>query len=139
MVKTPKLYFYDVGLASRLLGIQQEAQIRTHPLRGNLFENMVVADLLKTQLNQGVDASMFFWRDRAGHEIDLLLENGIHLQAIEIKSGETFISSWLDNLNKWRSFAGNQNISTGICYGGNWSGVRSEVNIRPWHTLSKVF
>ena len=139
MVKTPKLYFYDVGLASRLLGIQEEAQIRTHPLRGNLFENMVVADLLKTQSNQGVDASMFFWRDRAGHEIALLLENGIYLQAIEIKSGETFISSWLDNLNKWRSIAGNQNISTGICYGGNWSGVRSEVNVRAWHNMSKIF
>ena len=139
MVKTPKLYFHDIGLACRLLGIQEEDQIRTHPLRGNLFENMVVADLLKTQINQGVDASMFFWRDRAGHEIDLLLENGIHLQAMEIKSGETFITSWLDNLNKWRSFASSQNISTGICYGGNWSGVRSDVIVRSWHSMSKIF
>ena len=139
MVKTPKLYFYDVGLASRLLGIQEEAQIRTHPLRGNLFENMVVAEVFKTQLNQGVDASMFFWRDRAGLEIDLILENGMNLQAIEIKSGETFIPSWLGSLNKWRSFAGNQKINTGLCYGGNWTGVRSDVYVRSWHSMSKIF
>ena len=74
IVKTPKLYFYDVGLACRLLGIQEESQINTHPLRGSLFENMVVTDLLKTRLNQGIDPSMFFWRDSAGLEIDLILE-----------------------------------------------------------------
>ena len=138
IVKTPKLYFYDVGLACRLLGIQEESQIKTHPLRGSLFENMVVTDLLKTRLNQGIDPSMFFWRDSAGLEIDLILENGSDLQPIEIKSGETFTASWLDNLKKWRSLAGNSSTQPTLCYGGKWSGKRSEVNVLPWHEIVQI-
>ena len=138
IVKTPKLYFYDVGLACRLLGIQEESQIKTHPLRGSLFENMVVTDLLKTRLNQGIDPSMFFWRDSAGLEIDLILENGSNLQPIEIKSGETFTASWLNNLNKWRSLAGNSSTQPTLCYGGNWTGQRSEVKVLPWHEIVQM-
>ena len=138
IVKTPKLYFYDVGLACRLLGIQEESQINTHPLRGSLFENMVVTDLLKTRLNQGIDPSMFFWRDSAGLEIDLILENGNQLQPIEIKSGETFTASWLNNLNKWCSLAANNSTQPMLCYGGSWTGQRSEVKVLPWHEVVQM-
>jgi predicted AAA+ superfamily ATPase len=137
IVKTPKLYFYDVGLACRLLGIQEESQINTHPLRGSLFENMVVTDLLKTRLNQGIDPSMFFWRDSAGLEIDLILENGNQLQPIEIKLGETFTASWLNNLNKWCSLAANSTQPM-LCYGGSWTGQRSEVKVLPWHEVVQM-
>ena len=138
IVKTPKLYFYDVGLACRLLGIQEESQIKTHPLRGSLFENMVVTDLLKTRLNQGIDPSMFFWRDSAGLEIDLILEDGNNLQPIEIKSGETFTASWLNNLNKWCSLAANSSTQPTLCYGGSWTGKRSEVKVLPWHEIVQM-
>ena len=137
IVKTPKLYFYDVGLACRLLGIQEESQINTHPLRGSLFENMVVTDLLKTRLNQGIDPSMFFWRDSAGLEIDLIIENGNQLQPIEIKLGETFTASWLNNLNKWCSLAANSTQPM-LCYGGSWTGQRSEVKVLPWHEVVQM-
>lgn len=138
IVKTPKLYFYDVGLACRLLGIQEEDQIKTHPLRGSLFENMVVTDLLKTSLNHGIDPSMFFWRDSAGLEIDLILESGNKLQPIEIKSGETFTASWLNNLNKWCSLAANKGTQPTLCYGGSWTGKRSEIKVLPWHEIHQM-
>ena len=133
IVKTPKLYFYDVGLACRLLGIQEESQIDTHPLRGNLFENMVVADILKTRFNHGVDPQMFFWRDHSGLEIDLIIERGNRLQPLEIKTGETFNLSWLKNLNAWYLLAKAKSTKPTLCYGGNWSGIRSDVHIHNWH------
>ena len=139
IVKTPKLYFYDVGLACRLLGIQEESQIRTHPLRGNLFENMIVADVLKHRFNQGVDPQLFFWRDKSGLEIDLLVEQGNLLRPIEIKSGETFNSSWLKNLNAWSLLAKSQSTQPTICYGGSWSGTRSNVHVQNWHQFCQEF
>ncbi len=137
LVKTPKLYFYDVGLACRLLGIQEEAQVNTHPLRGNLFENLVVADVLKSKLNQGLDSQMFFWRNRAGFEIDLIMDKGNQLHPIEIKSGETLHTSWLQTLRKWAELANGSSERPTLCYGGNWSGIRSEISVTPWHLLSK--
>ena len=133
IVKTPKLYFYDTGLACRLLGIQEESQVRTHPLRGNLFENMIIADVLKTKFNQGVDPRIFFWRNNLGLEIDLIIERGNRLQPIEIKSGETFNSAWLKNLNAWSRLAIDKSTKPTLCYGGSWSGVRSDVDVQNWH------
>ena len=133
IVKTPKLYFYDTGLASRLLGIEEECQMRTHPLRGNLFENMIIADVLKTKFHQGQDPRMFFWRDNSGLEIDLVMERGIQLQPIEIKSGETFNTAWLKNLNAWSLLANDKIKNPTLCYGGNWSGMRSDVHVHNWH------
>ena len=89
LVKTPKLYFHDTGLAAWLLGIESAAQVTTHPLRGALFETWVVADYLKQRLNTARPSNLSFWRDRSGHEVDLLVEQGGQTQAIEIKSGAT--------------------------------------------------
>ena len=133
VVKTPKLYFHDVGLACRLLGIQEEGQLRTHPLRGSLFENMVVSDVLKSRYNHGMDPQIYFWRDNTGLEIDLILDTGDHLRPVEIKSGETFTASWLDNLLKWTTIARADSTQPALVYGGNWSGTRSGVIVRPWH------
>ena len=137
LVKTPKLYFYDVALACRLISIQELDQISTHPLRGNLFENLVIADVLKSKLNKGTDTPLFFWRDNAGLEIDLLLDHGRQLQPIEIKSGETLNTSWFNTLQKWNSLAKSTSDSATLCYGGNWTGRRSEINVRPWHLLGQ--
>lgn len=135
IVKTPKLYFYDVGLASRLLGIEEESQMRTYPLRGNLFENMIVADVLKTKLNQGMDPRMFFWRDNSGLEIDLVIERGNRLRPIEIKSGETFNTAWLKSLEAWSLLAKDKEDKPTLCYGGNWSGTRSGIHVHNWHVF----
>ena len=98
LVKAPKLYFYDTGLAASLLGLDRAEQITTHYLRGNLFENMVVSEYLKSFLFQGRIPPLTYWRDNAQHEVDLLVETGSGLQAIEIKAGATMRSSFFDGL-----------------------------------------
>ncbi len=89
LVKTPKLYFYDVGLAAYLIGIERADQVATHPLRGPLFENTVVVEVLKHRFNRGLSSNLSFFRDSRGLECDLLFETGSGLGAIEIKSGAT--------------------------------------------------
>ena len=100
LVKSPKLYFYDVGLASYLIGIEHARQIATHPLRGPLFENAVVLEVLKHRFNRGRRSNLFFYRDGSGLECDLLLENGHGMAAMEIKSGATVASDWFVTLNR---------------------------------------
>lgn len=100
MVKSPKLYFYDVGLASHLIGIEHAGQVSTHPLRGPLFENGVVVEALKHRFNQGRRSNLSFFRDARGLECDLLYEVGNRVAAIEIKSGATIASDSFDGLKR---------------------------------------
>ena len=100
LVKTPKLYFHDVGLASHLIGIEHAGQIGTHPLRGSLFENAVVVEVLKHRFNRGRRSNLTFFRDSGGLECDLLYETGSGMGAIEAKSGATVASDWFDSLNR---------------------------------------
>ena len=94
LVKSPKFYFYDVGLAGYLIGIQNADQVTTHPLRGALFENLVVSEALKHRFNRGRDFNLSFFRDSRGLECDLLYETGRGIHAIEIKSGATVASDY---------------------------------------------
>ena len=98
LVKTPKLYFYDVGLVSYLLGIENQMQMSRDPLRGALFENLVVSEILKSRFNKGKESNLFFYRDSNGNEIDVLQKNGNEFIAIEIKSANTFNSAFLKNM-----------------------------------------
>ncbi|MCW8917601.1 MAG: DUF4143 domain-containing protein [Gammaproteobacteria bacterium] len=83
LVKTPKLYFLDTGLANWLLGIQNSEQLTTHVQRGALFETWAISELLKTRYNAGETSNLYFWRDRFGHEADLLIDHGTHLLPLE--------------------------------------------------------
>lgn len=98
LVKTPKIYFTDVGLAAWLIGIKSAEMAGRDPLIGNLFENMVVMEALKTRLNAGNAPDLYFFRDQRGFEIDLLLNDNHKLHPFEIKSGRTFVSDWTKNL-----------------------------------------
>ncbi len=100
LVKSPKLYFYDAGLASHLIGIEHAGQLSTHPLRGPLFENAVVAEVLKHRFNRGQRSNLSFFRDTQGLECDLLYETGNGFRAIEIKSGATIASDYFDALKR---------------------------------------
>ena len=100
LVKSPKLYFYDAGLASHLIGIEHAGQMSTHPLRGPLFENAVVAEVLKHRFNRGQRSNLSFFRDTQGLECDLLYETGNGFGAIEIKSGATIASDYFDALKR---------------------------------------
>lgn len=101
IVKTPKLYFYDTGLACSLLGITSPEQLDMHFLRGGLFENMVVNQFVKDGLNRGAMPDLTFWRDSSGIEVDLVETNGLEQHGYEIKSGNTFTASFFDGLKKW--------------------------------------
>ncbi|MCC6658733.1 MAG: ATP-binding protein [Rhodocyclaceae bacterium] len=119
LVKAPKLYFLDTGLAAWLLGIRGVGDIAIHALRGALFETLVVGEFLKHRWIAGQPADLYFWRDSAGHEVDLLFETGGKLQAVEIKSGMTFASDWLDGTRRWRDFAGRETHDPWIIHGGD--------------------
>ena len=120
LVKTPKLYFYDTGLASWLMGIRSEEQLAIHPLRGNLFENMVINDFYKHFYNHGERADLYFYRDQGQHEVDLLqlLPDGT-LNAYEIKSGKTFRTDYFDGLHYLQKVLGDKLTSTTVLYDGN--------------------
>jgi uncharacterized protein len=139
LVKMPKLYMSDVGLAAALMGIQNEEQVKSHPLRGALFETMVVNEFLKNRFNVGNREPLYFWRDNVGVEVDLILERGNELAAVEIKSGMTVASDSFDNLVKWQKYAkdrGNfSGIYPGLVYGGATRFTRQDVDVLPWSLL----
>jgi predicted AAA+ superfamily ATPase len=121
LVKTPKLYFLDAGLAAWLLGIRDARAIATHAMRGALFETFVIGEFIKQRHNAGQPAELYFWRDNIGHEIDLLFETGDKLQPVEIKSGVTFSYSWLDAAKRWKAFAGDASLDPWVIHGGDRS------------------
>jgi len=118
LVKMPKLYFYDSGLVSWLLGIRTSEQMETHPLRGNIFENFVIAELVKSQCNQAEPRNLYFWRDSNGNEVDIIAEHGNKLMPIEIKSGKTVNRDFFSGLEKWQSLAGDRVLSPTLIHGG---------------------
>ena len=117
-VKAPKVYFTDVGLASHLLGIREASQVDRDPLFGGLFENMVIADVLKRRLNEGLEPDMYFVRDYKGFEVDLLVENGRTVDLYEIKSSVSFNASFADNVERLAEVIPNVRRKT-VVYSGD--------------------
>jgi predicted AAA+ superfamily ATPase len=118
LIKSPKLYFADTGLACHLLGIDTVDQLRNDSLYGNLFENWVVVELMKFRWNQGMDHKLYFYRDVNGKEIDLLFQQGSRLIPIEIKSGKTFSPSFLDGLRYFHEQAPQKALDGALIYSG---------------------
>ncbi len=118
LVKSPKIYFYDTGLVCFLLGIENEQQLATHPLRGALFENMVVLEFFKSRYNRGKLPNLYFYRDKSQNEVDLIEEKGTKLFAYEIKSAKAFTKSFVKNLDYFRKVAGDDVVSTQVIYDG---------------------
>ena len=114
LIKTPKIYFYDVGLVCFLLGIKTAQQVETHPLRGQIFENMVVCEFLKQQYNQGQDNNLYFYRDKGQHEVDLIQEDGINLSAYEIKLSANIHTDFYKNLQYFRALFPNETVVTQV-------------------------
>lgn len=117
IIKSPKIFFTEVGLAAYLLGIETAEQVSRDPLRGNLFENMVVIEALKSRLNAGADPNLFFFRDSKGYEVDLIFKKGRQLVPVEIKSAMTFNSGFAKNIEKFKRIA--PNVESGaVIYAG---------------------
>jgi len=141
-VKTPKIYFTDTGLACALLGIFDPSQLRTHPLRGALFENWVVAEVLKARLHRGHLRGGFFLRDRKGFEIDLLHDIGAGLIATEIKSGQTVAGDFFAHLEQLQEKLPRRYAERGfearVVYGGSDRQRRRETDVIPWNHVTDL-
>ena len=137
LVKTPKLYFYDVGLACQLVGIDNARQVATHALRGALFENAVIVESLKYEYNRGHRPRLFFFRDNHGLECDLLRSSGTRLEAIEIKSGATVASDYFDALKRVAKLLPGISSKT-VVYGGHQRQTRSAAEVMPIHAVAEV-
>lgn len=131
LVKMPKLYFCDVGLATHMAGIRYE-DIDKHPLKGSLFENLVVMEFYKNMLP---DPRIYFWRDKVGHEVDCLIDSTQGVQAIEIKSSQTIQSDFTKGINHWLKL--NPNAKGSVVYGGAETRQAGGISYVPWTKLDK--
>ena len=131
----PKIYFYDTGLLCSLLGLTNEKQLKNHHLKGNIFESFVVSEFIKYQYNRGMEPNVYFWRNKTGNEIDLLIESPDKLTPIEIKLGQTITSDYFKGLNYYNNLShGNPNDSC-VIYGGELKQKRNSGNIFGWKYL----
>ena len=139
LVKMPKLYFHDTGLACSLLGIATAKQLSSHYQVGSLFENMIISELLKYQFNHGRDNNLFFWRDKSGREIDCLLDNGLNKICVEIKSGKTITAEFLKGLTLYQQLAAPEKVKSFLIYGGDQKQGRNNITLLPWFSSTKIF
>jgi uncharacterized protein len=138
LIKTPKLYFYDCGLAAWLLGVQSPEQLVIHPQRGPLFESWAISELLKARFNHALASNLYFWRDRAGREIDILLDQGNQLLPVEVKSGQTVAQDFFLGLERWQSLAGAAAGRAWLVYGGDGRQSRSLAEVVPWREIGDL-
>lgn len=118
LTKSPKIYFYDTGLACTLLNIQDPQNIFFNPIRGQLFENLVITNQMKKLLNYGIKDELFFYRDKSGKEIDLLINTPDGIMAYEIKSGSTYRPDYMANIKYIKKLMGDSIIKSGVIYPG---------------------
>jgi uncharacterized protein len=136
LVKTPKLYFLDVGLMAWLLSIRDTTMLQTHPARGALFETWAVSEWIKHRFNEGRPADLYFWRDHVGHEMDGLVETPEGLQAFEFKSGATFAFDWIAPALRWQMLAGGDAMPPRIIFGGTGSHERQGCQVQGWREFA---
>lgn len=140
LVKMPKLYFTDPGLAVHLAGIRNPDNLSYHPLKGGLFESLIVTEFLKYRYNQAKEANLYFWRDQHGHEIDCLIEqSGGYLIPVEMKAGRTANSDYFKEIAYWNSLSGNAPDRSFVVYGGDQSQKRSAGHLIGYADLDPVF
>ncbi len=139
IIKSPKLFFLDVGLAAYLLGIESSNQLLTHPLRGALFETMVISEFHKYRFNQGRQSNYYYFRDNAGNEVDLIFEYGGKIYPIEIKSGATIHSDFFSGIKYMNRLAGKQMAKGALIYGGNEWQERSSALVAGYNNLHKLY
>ncbi len=135
LIKSPKLYFNDTGVVCHLLGIRNNEQLFAHPARGAVFENYILAEVVKAYTHNRREPPLYFWRDQTGHEVDLLIEDSGMLSPIEIKSGETVGSSMFQSLQWWSRLSGNPVNHAVLVYGGDHAYKQNGIAVRPWFAI----
>ncbi len=143
LIKMPKLYFNDTGLACHLLGMDNELQVGSHYLKGALYENMVILEILKGRFNRAQVPNLYFWRDKTGHEVDLIGEWGGKIKAIEIKSGTTFQPEFIKNVRYFydlsqKNAAEAVPVQSYLIYGGDYNGELMGTKLLPFWKMDTV-
>lgn len=134
IIKSPKLYFYDTGLACALLGINSSHELENHASRGALFENYIINELIKKRFNKGLRSNLFYWRDVSGHEVDIVIDHGSSATAVELKSGMTVIPDFFKGLVFWQELT--KYNKSYVIYGGEDTQKRSNgIEVIPWNKL----
>ena len=139
LIKSPKLYFYDTGLLTWLLGVSSKEMLKNHFNIGNIFENWIISEYTKFQDNNGLPLNGYFWRDKVGHEVDLLIDKGEKVIITEIKSTKTFRSDSLGNINYLKDLMVNKIQTTNLIYGGDQNQLRNNINVYGWKSMTKAF
>ena len=138
IVKTPKLYFYDTGLACALLNLRSVDDLNRHFAKGALFENFIINEILKNQINQNLPPKNYFWNVSGSYEIDLLVDQGVRLLPLEIKSSRTIGSHFFDGLKYFQTLSGALPTESYLVYGGDEVQIRSIAQVINWNTLNKI-
>ncbi len=138
VIKSPKLYFTDVGLASYLLDIHSIEQVSRDPLKGSLVENLVILEFVKTALNRGIDLSCYYYRDSNNKEVDLLIKDGANFHAIEIKSSKTFHSDFLKGLTYFKNIVKDRYIGGYLIYAGEQQQVIGDNQVVNFYNINKI-
>ena len=138
LIKAPKLYFTDCGLAAHLLDIQNVKHIANHPLKGALFENFVVVELLKARTNQGKNSNIYFFRDNVGNEVDIILENGASVKPVEIKLGRTVNDDYFKGLRYYQKINKKNFVKPALVYGGSEDQHRGAFDIYSYRNSEKI-
>ena len=139
LVKMPKYYFTDTGLACYLLEINDPAQLMRDPLRGNLFENMLAIELVKHRLNQGLDPQLYFYRDSQNTEVDLIFKNGHQLTPVEIKMSATFHPDFLKSIAIFKKLFPEQTTQGYLLYRGDFEQEINQVSLLNYQHYEKLF
>lgn len=139
VIKSPRLFFYDTGLACNLLGVHNKNSYFSHYLRGSLFESFIISELHKFIFNHKINGKVYFFRDSNGNEVDALLELPEGLKAIEIKAGKTIIPDFFKGLQYWDKITGLISSENYLVYGGNEYQKRSAVTVLGWKHLQTIF
>jgi predicted AAA+ superfamily ATPase len=139
LIKMPKLYFYDTGLACALLGIRGVEQLETHYLKGSLFESFVFSEIVKDRFNRGIEHNCYYWRDKTGNEIDCIIETGNLVIPVEIKAGKTIADDFFAGLNYWGKLTGGQGRNSYLVYGGDENQKRERAVVVSWKNIASIF
>lgn len=136
LTQMPKLYFYDTGLCCSLLELETESHVNTHPLRGALFENLIVLELLKARFNNGQRSNLFYWRDRTGNEIDVLLDQSAQVVPVEIKTSATFTTDYVKGINYWKKI--NPNVKKAFVVFTGKTASLDKISILNWKEIAFI-
>lgn len=139
VIKSPKLYFYDTGLVSSLLGIKNADELHINPIRGALFENFIIIEFFKKYYDAGQKPEIYFWRDVQGHEVDCIIEQSLNkLIPIEIKSSMTINQRFFKELINWHKITGQSGQEMYLVYAGNQDYLQAHGQIISWRNLAHI-